>query len=55
MFIVVGATALLVGGCAEQILAVPGAVVNTVGDVTSSLWDLMTGWLPGGSEEVVSE
>jgi hypothetical protein len=51
-YLLIIATALLIGGCAEQILAVPGMVVNTVGSVTSSVWDLLTGWLPGSGSEV---
>jgi len=51
-YLLIIATALLIGGCAEQILAVPGMVVNTVGNVTSSVWDLLTGWLPGSGSEV---
>jgi|TARA_B100001079_G_scaffold62095_2_gene52750 hypothetical protein len=49
------ATALLIGGCAEQIIAIPGTIAHGVGDVTSSVWDLLTGWLPGADNPIPKE
>ena len=40
------ATVLLISGCAEQIIAIPRTIVGTIGTVTSSVWSLLTGWLP---------
>ena len=38
-------TVLLLSGCMEQILAVPKAGVSAVTGITSSVWNLLTGWL----------
>ena len=38
-------TAILVSGCAEQIIAIPRAGVNLIGTATSTIWHLLTGWI----------
>ena len=36
---------ILVPGCAEQIIAIPRAGVNLIGDTASAIWHLLTGWI----------
>ena len=38
-------TAIIVSGCAEQIIAIPRAGVNLIGNTTSAIWHLLTGWI----------
>ena len=38
-------TALIVSGCAEQIIAIPRAGVNLIGNTASAVWHLLTGWI----------
>ena len=38
-------TALIVSGCAEQIIAIPRAGVNLIGNTASAIWQLLTGWI----------
>jgi PBP1b-binding outer membrane lipoprotein LpoB len=38
-------TALIVSGCAEQIIAIPRAGVNFIGNTASAIWHLLTGWI----------
>ena len=38
-------TAIFVSGCAEQIIAIPRAGVNLIGNTTSAIWHLLTGWI----------
>jgi len=38
-------TAIFISGCMEQIMVVPRAGVNLVGNVTSAVWHLLTGWI----------
>ena len=48
-------TSLLVGGCASQIVDTTGTVIDSVGNVTSSVWHLATDWITGADEVVVPE
>jgi|TARA_B110001454_G_scaffold207101_1_gene218166 hypothetical protein len=34
-------------GCAEQIMAIPGTLVEGTVNVVSSVWHLATDWIPG--------
>jgi len=34
-------------GCAEQIIAIPGTLVEGTVDVVQSVWHLATDWIPG--------
>ena len=38
-------TAIIVSGCAEQIIAIPRAGVNLIGNTASAIWHLLTGWI----------
>ena len=38
-------TAIIVSGCAEQIIAIPRAGVNLIGDTASTVWHFLTGWI----------
>ena len=38
-------TAIFVSGCAEQIIAIPRAGVNLIGNTASVIWHLLTGWI----------
>ena len=38
-------TAIIVSGCAEQIIAIPRAGVNLIGNTVSAVWHLLTGWI----------
>ena len=38
-------TAIVVSGCAEQIIAIPRAGVNLIGNTASAIWHLLTGWI----------
>jgi len=38
-------TAIFVSGCMEQIMVIPRAGVNLVGNTTSAIWNLLTGWI----------
>jgi uncharacterized protein YceK len=49
--------AITLGGCASELLssaiAIPGTVVDAVGNVGSSIWNLLTGWIPGSGGETI--
>ena len=36
---------IFVSGCAEQIIAIPRAGVNFIGNTASAVWNLLTGWI----------
>jgi len=36
---------IFVSGCAEQIIAIPRAGVNLIGNTVSAVWNLLTGWI----------
>ena len=38
-------TAIVVSCCAEQIIAIPRAGVNLIGNTASAIWQLLTGWI----------
>ena len=38
-------TVVFVAGCAEQIIAIPRAGLNLIGNTTSAIWNLLTGWI----------
>ena len=41
-------------GCAEQVMAIPGTLIEGTGNVISSVWHLATDWIPGvGPTEVL--
>ena len=41
-------------GCAEQIISIPGTLVDGTVGVVKSVWHLATDWIPGvGPSEVV--
>ena len=49
------ALVITLGGCAsftESVIAIPGTVVDAVGNVGSATWNLLTGWIPGVGPEV---
>jgi len=41
-----------VSGCAEQVMAIPGTLIEGTGNVISSVWHLATDWIPLGSDAV---
>tara|TARA_Y100001949_G_scaffold167704_1_gene165654 strand:+ start:920 stop:1108 length:189 start_codon:yes stop_codon:yes gene_type:complete len=47
--IVIGMVVLTLGvsGCAEQVMAIPGTIIEGTGNVISSVWHLATDWIPG--------
>ena len=49
--------AIALGGCAKEFvssaIAIPGTVVDAVGSVGSSIWNLLTGWIPGSGGETI--
>jgi len=47
-YVIVSAlTEVTLSGCAEQVLAIPGTLVEGTGNVISSVWHLATDWIPG--------
>ena len=38
-------TVVFVAGCAEQIIAIPRAGINLIGNTTSAVWNFLTGWI----------
>jgi len=38
-------TAVFVSGCMEQVMAIPRAGVNLIGNTTGAIWHLLTGWI----------
>ena len=38
-------TAIFVSGCMEQIMVIPRAGVNLIGNTTGAIWNLLTGWI----------
>ena len=45
IILILTATLLLVGCSMEQVIAVPRAGVNLIGNTTSAIWHLLTGWI----------
>ncbi len=49
--------AITLGGCATEFvssaIAIPGTVVDAVGNVGSATWNLLTGWIPGSGGETI--
>tara|TARA_Y100001949_G_C15794414_1_gene246444 strand:+ start:201 stop:350 length:150 start_codon:yes stop_codon:yes gene_type:complete len=41
-----------VSGCAEQVMAIPGTLIEGTGNVIQSVWHLATDWIPLGSDAV---
>ena len=42
-------------GCAEQIISIPGTLVDGTVGVVKSVWHLATDWIPGvGPSEVIA-
>ena len=51
---IVSGILLTVSGCAEQVMAIPGTLIEGTGNVISSVWHLATDWIPGvGPTEVI--
>jgi|TARA_B100001105_G_scaffold33542_1_gene23429 hypothetical protein len=52
--VIVAGMILGVSGCAEQVMAIPGTLIEGTGNVISSVWHLATDWIPGvGPTEVL--
>jgi len=53
-YVIVVGMILGVSGCAEQVMAIPGTLIEGTGNVISSVWHLATDWIPGvGPTEVI--
>jgi hypothetical protein len=53
-YVIVSGILLTVSGCAEQVMAIPGTLIEGTGNVISSVWHLATDWIPGvGPTEVL--
>jgi hypothetical protein len=53
-YVIVSGILLTVSGCAEQVMAIPGTLIEGTGNVISSVWHLATDWIPGvGPTEVI--
>ena len=54
-YVIVSGILLTVSGCAEQVMAIPGTLIEGTGNVISSVWHLATDWIPLGSSTDVVE